>query len=295
MLLYQSELKSLEILNKGKVRDIYNIDDKKMLIVTTDRLSAFDVILKEPIPNKGKVLTKMASFWFKKLSHIIPNHLLDDDPASFVSINEAVQVKDRSVVVKKLTPLPVEAIVRGYLLGSGWKEYQETGSICDIRLPQNLQQASKFNNPIFTPSSKAEQGKHDQNISLTKCESLIGKELTDKITKISLSLYSAAASFAEDKGIIIADTKFEFGLDASGDLFLIDEALTPDSSRFWPKEKYKLGISPPSFDKQYIRDWLESINWDKNSPAPSLPEEVIVITAHKYLEAYSRITEQKIF
>ncbi len=294
MALHQTELKNLSLLNKGKVRDIYDIDDDKMLIVTSDRLSAFDVIMKEPIPNKGKVLTQMANFWFKKLAHIIPNHLLDDDPISYVSKDEAVQIKERSIVVKKLLPVPIEAIVRGYLVGSGWREYQDTGAICGISLPDNLQQASKLKTPIFTPSSKAAQGEHDENISISKCESLIGKELTEKITKISLILYEAAASFAEEKGIIIADTTFEFGLDTAGTLFLIDEALTPDSSRFWPKEKYKLGISPPSFDKQYVRDWLESVSWDKNEPAPQLPDEVIANTSDKYLEAYSRLTAQKL-
>ncbi len=294
MVLHQTELKNLSLLNKGKVRDIYNIDDDKMLIVTSDRLSAFDVIMKEPIPNKGKVLTQMANFWFKKLAHIIPNHLLEDDPISYVSKDEAVQIKERSIVVKKLLPVPIEAIVRGYLVGSGWREYQDTGAICGISLPDNLQQASKLKNPIFTPSSKAAQGEHDENISIAKCESLIGKELTEKIAKISLILYEAAASFAEEKGIIIADTKFEFGLDTAGTLFLIDEALTPDSSRFWPKEKYKPGISPPSFDKQYVRDWLESVSWDKNEPAPQLPDEVIANTSDKYLEVYSRLTAQKL-
>ena len=294
MVLHQTELKNLSLLNKGKVRDIYNIDDDKMLIVTSDRLSAFDVIMKEPIPNKGKVLTQMANFWFKKLAHIIPNHLLEDDPISYVSKDEAVQIKERSIVVKKLLPVPIEAIVRGYLVGSGWREYQDTGAICGISLPDNLQQASKLKNPIFTPSSKAAQGEHDENISIANCESLIGKELTEKIAKISLILYEAAASFAEEKGIIIADTKFEFGLDTAGTLFLIDEALTPDSSRFWPKEKYKPGISPPSFDKQYVRDWLESVSWDKNEPAPQLPDEVIANTSDKYLEVYSRLTAQKL-
>ena len=294
MVLHQTELKNLSLLNKGKVRDIYNIDDDKMLIVTSDRLSAFDVIMKEPIPNKGKVLTQMANFWFKKLAHIIPNHLLEDDPISYVSKDEAVQIKERSIVVKKLLPVPIEAIVRGYLVGSGWREYQDTGAICGISLPDNLQQASKLKTPIFTPSSKAAQGEHDENISISKCESLIGKELTEKITKISLILYEAAASFAEEKGIIIADTKCEFGLDTAGTLFLIDEALPPDSSRFWPKEKYKPGISPPSFDKQYVRDWLESVSWDKNEPAPQLPDEVIANTSDKYLEVYSRLTAQKL-
>lgn len=294
MVLHQTELKNLSLLNKGKVRDIYNIDDDKMLIVTSDRLSAFDVIMKEPIPNKGKVLTQMANFWFKKLAHIIPNHLLEDDPISYVSKDEAVQIKERSIVVKKLLPVPIEAIVRGYLVGSGWREYQDTGAICGISLPDNLQQASKLKNPIFTPSSKAAQGEHDENISIAKCESLIGKELTEKIAKISLILYEAAASFAEEKGIIIADTKFEFGLDNLGVIHIMDEILTPDSSRFWPKESYQLGISPPSFDKQFVRDWLESINWNKSPPPPALPDDVIQKTSEKYQQAFFKLTGKKI-
>ena len=292
--LLQTNLKSLPLLHQGKVRDIYDIDDERMLIVTTDRLSAFDVIMNEPIPNKGKVLTQMANFWFKRLGSIVPNHLLDDDPISFVFEEEAQQIQGRSIVVKKLKPVLIEAIVRGYLVGSGWKEYQQEGIICGIKLPKNLQQASKLQTPIFTPSSKAKVGGHDQNISLVACDALIGKDLADQIIKISLSLYQVASDYAESKGIIIADTKFEFGLDSNGKIHLIDEVLTPDSSRFWPKEKYQLGISPPSYDKQYVRDWLESIQWNKSLPAPILPEEVIVNTAEKYLEAYTRLTGQSL-
>ena len=292
MELLQSNLKELTLIHQGKVRDIYEIDSDKMLIITTDRLSAFDVIMSEPIPNKGRVLTQMANFWFKRLESIVPNHLLRDDPKIFVSENEVNQIQGRSIVVKKLKPIPIEAIVRGYLVGSGWKEYQELGTVCGISLPKNLQQASKLEEPLFTPSSKAKMGYHDENITLAECENLIGKDLTNQVSTISLALYQAASDYAESKGIIIADTKFEFGLDAMGVIHLIDEALTPDSSRFWPKEKYQLGISPPSFDKQYVRDYLETIQWNKSPPAPKLPEEVISNTAKKYLEAYVRLTDQ---
>ena len=290
MTLLQTNLKSLPLLHQGKVRDIYDIDDEKMLIVTTDRLSAFDVIMTEPIPNKGRVLTQMANFWFNKLDNIVPNHLLSDDPKNYVSEEDAHQIEGRSIVVKKLKPIPIEAIVRGYLVGSGWSEYQHAGIVCGIKLPENLQQASKLETPIFTPSSKAKVGEHDENISLAECNALIGEELVGQISQISLSLYKVASYYAESKSIIIADTKFEFGLDANGKIYLIDEILTPDSSRFWPKEKYQLGMSPPSFDKQFVRDWLESIEWDKLPPAPMLPDEIIANTAEKYLEAYTRLT-----
>tara|TARA_B110000971_G_scaffold79225_1_gene81356 strand:- start:469 stop:1353 length:885 start_codon:yes stop_codon:yes gene_type:complete len=288
--LLQTNLKSLPLLHQGKVRDIYDIDDEKMLIVTTDRLSAFDIIMTEPIPNKGRVLTQMANFWFNKLDNIVPNHLLSDDPKNYVSEEDAHQIEGRSIVVKKLKPIPIEAIVRGYLVGSGWSEYQHAGMVCGIKLPENLQQASKLETPIFTPSSKAKVGEHDENISLAECNTLIGEELVGQISQISLSLYKVASYYAESKSIIIADTKFEFGLDANGKIYLIDEILTPDSSRFWPKEKYQLGMSPPSFDKQFVRDWLESIEWDKLPPAPMLPDEIIANTAEKYLEAYTRLT-----
>lgn len=290
MTLLQTNLKSLPLLHQGKVRDIYDIDDERMLIVTTDRLSAFDVIMTEPIPNKGKVLTQMANFWFKKLDNIVPNHLLSDDPKNYVSEREAQKIQGRSIVVKKLKPVLIEAIVRGYLVGSSWKEYQHKGMVCGIKLPENLQQASKLETPIFTPSSKAKVGGRDENISLAECDALIGNELAGQISEISLSLYQVASDYADSKGIIIADTKFEFGLDTNGKIYLIDEVLTPDSSRFWPKEKYQLGMSPPSYDKQYVRDWLESIEWDKSTPAPNLPDEIIINTADKYLEAYTRLT-----
>ena len=294
MTILQTNLKSLPLLHQGKVRDIYDIDDEKMLIVTTDRLSAFDVIMNEPIPNKGRVLTQMANFWFKKLGSIVPNHLLSDNPKNYVSKEEAQQIKDRAIVVKKLKPVLIEAIVRGYLIGSGWREYQDQGMVCGIKLPENLQQASKLEAPIFTPSSKAKIGGHDENISLAECDALIGKQLASKIAQISLSLYQVASDFSESKGIIIADTKFEFGLDPNGKIYLIDEVLTPDSSRFWPKDKYQLGISPPSYDKQYVRDWLDSTQWNKLPPAPILPEEVITNTADKYLEAYTQLTGQSL-
>ena len=290
MTLLQTNLKSLPLLHQGKVRDIYDIDDEKMLIVTTDRLSAFDVIMNEPIPNKGRVLTQMANFWFNKLDNIVPNHLLSDNPENYVSEGEAQKIQDRSIVVKKLKPVLIEAIVRGYLVGSSWKEYQHKGMVCGIKLPENLQQASKLETPIFTPSSKAKVGGRDENISLAECDALIGNELAGQISEISLSLYQVASDYADSKGIIIADTKFEFGLDTNGKIYLIDEVLTPDSSRFWPKEKYQLGMSPPSYDKQYVRDWLESIEWDKSTPAPNLPDEIIINTADKYLEAYTRLT-----
>ena len=294
MTLLQTNLKSLPLLHQGKVRDIYDIDDEKMLIVTTDRLSAFDVIMTKPIPNKGRVLTQMANFWFKKLNSIVPNHLLNDDPKSYVFDGEAQQIEGRSIVVKKLKPVLIEAIVRGYLVGSGWSEYQHEGMVCGIKLPENLQQASRLETPIFTPSSKAKVGEHDENITLAECNILIGEELVSQISQISLLLYKVASDYAESKSIIIADTKFEFGLDVNGKIYLIDEVLTPDSSRFWPKEKYQLGTSPPSFDKQFVRDWLESIEWDKLPTAPILPDEIITNTAEKYLEAYIRLTGKQL-
>ena len=294
MTLLQTNLKSLPLLHQGKVRDIYDIDDEKMLIVTTDRLSAFDVIMTKPIPNKGRVLTQMANFWFNKLDNIVPNHLLSDDPKNYVSEEDAHKIEGRSIVVMKLKPIPIEAIVRGYLVGSGWSEYQHEGMVCGIELPENLQQASRLETPIFTPSSKAKVGEHDENITLAECNILIGEELVSQISQISLLLYKVASDYAESKSIIIADTKFEFGLDVNGKIYLIDEVLTPDSSRFWPKEKYQLGISPPSFDKQFVRDWLESIEWNKLPPAPMLPDEIIANTAEKYLEAYTRLTGKQL-
>ncbi len=289
--LYASSLKSLPKIASGKVRDIYAVGADKMLLVTSDRLSAFDVVLGDPIPDKGRVLTAMANFWFGKLSHVVPNHLTGIDPESVVTgADEKSQVRGRSIVVKKLKPLPVEAVVRGYLIGSGWKDYQQTGAVCGIQLPKGLQQAAKLPEPIFTPATKAEMGEHDENISFEQVSKTIGAELAGKVREVSLRLYKEAADYAATKGIIIADTKFEFGLDEKGDLVLIDEILTADSSRFWPASDYKVGISPPSFDKQFVRDYLETLTWDKKPPAPKLPAEVLAKTSEKYREALQRLT-----
>lgn len=276
------------------MRDIYAVDANQLLLITTDRLSAFDVILPTPIASKGAVLTQIANFWFDKLKHIVPNHLTGIDPATVVSADEKSQVHGRAIVTKKLKPLPIEAIVRGYLVGSGWKEYQAKGTVCGIALPANLQEASQLPQPLFTPSSKAEIGDHDENISLEKCATLLGKELAEKVAKVSVQLYTEAAQYALTRGIIIADTKFEFGVDDAGTLYLIDEILTPDSSRFWPADGYVVGKNPPSFDKQYVRDWLESTGWNKTPPAPALPADVAQRTSEKYLEAFERLTGKKL-
>ena len=292
--LYESSLKSLPRLGRGKVRDIYGVGDDKMLIVVSDRLSAFDVILPDPIPEKGRVLNEMANFWFGKLGHIVPNQLTGIDPQTVVKgEDEKAQVKGRSIVVRKLKPLPIEAVVRGYIIGSGWKDYQKTGRVCGIELPKGLQQAQKLPQPIFTPASKAESG-HDENISFEEVVKRIGKEMAEKVREVSIRLYKEASEYAATKGIIIADTKFEFGTDAKGNLVLIDEVLTADSSRFWPADSYKVGISPPSFDKQYVRDYLETLDWDKTPPAPKLPPEVIAKTSQKYREALERLTGRKL-
>ncbi len=292
--LYESDLKSLKRLGRGKVRDIYAVNGDKLLIVTTDRLSAFDVVLSDPIPDKGRVLTQLATFWFAKLAHVVPNHLTGIDPESVVKgEEEKAQVRGRSIVVKRLEPLPIEAVVRGYLIGSGWKDYRKTGAVCGIRLPAGLRQAQKLPEPIFTPATKAAEG-HDENISFGRVEQLIGKDLAAQVRDISIRLYREAAEYAAGKGIIIADTKFEFGLDQDGALVLIDEVLTADSSRFWPADSYRVGISPPSFDKQYVRDYLETLDWDKTAPAPKLPVEVIRKTSEKYREALERLTGRKI-
>ena len=291
--LYQSNIPNLKLLARGKVRDMYEIDDQHLLIVTSDRMSAFDVILPDPIPGKGEVLTRVALFWFAKLQHIIPNHLSTDVKlADIISDPELLaQLAERSMIVKRLKPLPVEAIVRGYFIGSGWKDYQNSGSICGIALPEGLQQAQQLPEPIYTPSSKAEVGIHDQNISFAETEALMGSKLAAQVRDVSLQIYSAAAAYAKPRGIIIADTKFEFGVDANEQLYLIDEVLTPDSSRFWPVEAYQLGISPPSFDKQYLRDYLETLDWDKTAPGPSLPAEVAAEVAAKYREAEVKLTQ----
>ncbi|MEY3791731.1 MAG: phosphoribosylaminoimidazolesuccinocarboxamide synthase [Methylophilaceae bacterium] len=292
--LTETSIKSLPLLHKGKVRDIYEVDDKHLLIVTTDRLSAFDVVMNEPIPNKGFVLTQMADFWFRKLSYVVANHLSAIAPESVVSENEVAQVKNRAIVARKLKALPIEAIVRGYLSGSGWKDYQKTQTVCGIKLPQGLKESAKLDEPIFTPSSKEVVGQHDENISFEECEARIGKEIATRIKEISIKLYQEASAFAITKGIIIADTKFEFGLDDENNLVLIDEILTPDSSRFWPLDQYREGVSQPSFDKQFIRDWLESSGWNKTPPPPSLPLDVITKTSQKYLEAFQKLTGQEI-
>ena len=293
--LFESSIKSLPFLGRGKVRDMYAVGDDRLLIVTTDRLSAFDVVLPDPIPDKGEVLNEMSNFWIRKLAHIVPNHLNGAAPQTVIKgADEAAQVAGRAVVVKKLKPLPVEAVVRGYLIGSGWKDYQSTGALCGIPLPKGLKQADKLPEVIFTPATKAEAGAHDENISFDQVEKLVGKKLAAKVRDVSIRLYREAAEYARARGIIIADTKFEFGTDVGGNLVLMDEALTADSSRFWPADEYRPGISPPSFDKQYVRDYLETLDWKKTPPAPRLPAEVIAKTSEKYREALFRLTGQKL-
>jgi len=288
--LLETHLDSLQLLHRGKVRDIYGVDAERLLIVQTDRLSAFDVILPTPVPGKGRVLTEMSNFWFRRLRHVIPNHLLDVAPETLVATAERGQVKGRAFVVRRLQPLPIEAIVRGYMAGSGWRDYQKTRMICGIPLPAGLKEAQKLPQTIFTPSTKAAIGSHDENIPFSETEKLIGSVLAGQVREKAIELYSEAAAYAGDRGIIIADTKFEFGRDTDGTLYLIDEALTPDSSRFWPKKQYRVGISPPSFDKQFVRDWLESQNWNKRPPAPALPADVLRKTAEKYEEALRLLT-----
>jgi phosphoribosylaminoimidazole-succinocarboxamide synthase len=283
--LFETDIKSLEFLHRGKVRDLYAVGDDRLLVVQTDRLSAFDVILPTPIPGKGRVLTELSLFWFGKLAHVVPNHLTGIDPESVVAEGERPQVAGRAMVVKKLKPLLIEAVVRGYIIGSGWKDYQETGAVCGIRLPAGLRQAEKLPQPIFTPASKAPVGEHDENITFAEAEKIVGAELAARVRDIALRLYLEAADYAASHGIIIADTKFEFGVDGRGALTLIDEALTPDSSRFWPAAEYRVGVSPPSFDKQFVRDWLEAQPWNKRHPAPALPPDVLAKTAEKYREA----------
>ena len=290
-LLFESSIKSLPLLTRGKVRDMYGVDDKHLLIVTSDRLSAFDVILSDPIPEKGAVLNAMANFWFARLGHIVPNHLTGIAPESVVKgADELAQVKGRAVVVKRLKPLPIEAVVRGYIIGSGWKDYQATGKICGIALPPGLKQADKLPEIIFTPATKADVGDHDENISFAEVEKKIGAKLAAQVREVSIRLYKEASEYARERGIIIADTKFEFGLDDAGTLVLIDEILTADSSRFWPADQYKPGSSPPSYDKQFVRDWLENCGWDKQPPAPELPADIVSKTAEKYHEALTRLT-----
>jgi phosphoribosylaminoimidazole-succinocarboxamide synthase len=288
--LLQSSIKSLPLLSRGKVRDMYAVDDKHLLIVTSDRLSAFDVILDDPIPGKGQVLNQMANFWFERLKGVIPNHLTGIAPESVVKPDEVAQVRGRAVVAKRLKPVMVEAVVRGYLIGSGWNDYRKSGSVCGISLPPGLKQADKLPEVIFTPSSKAEVGEHDENISFAEVEKKVGPALAAKIRDTSIRLYCEASDYARERGIIIADTKFEFGLDDASNLILIDEVLTADSSRFWPADQYRPDSSPPSFDKQFVRDYLESLGWNKKPPAPRLPAEVIAQTAEKYREALKCLT-----
>ena len=286
--LMQTKL-SLPLLHRGKVRDIFDIDEKHMLIVTTDRLSAFDVVFDEPIPEKGKILTSIANYWFKKTNHIIQNHLTEININEVLSYKESEQLKDRAIVVKKLKPIPIEAVVRGYLIGSGWKEYTNTGAVCGIRLPKQMRLAEKLDQAIFTPSSKADVGKHDENISFIETKNIVGEELATQIKNISLKLYGFASDHSIKRGIIIADTKFEFGLDSEGKLTLMDEVLTPDSSRFWPLQDYKPGLNPKSFDKQIIRDYLETLDWNKAPPAPIIPESIMAQTAQKYKTIQSKL------
>ncbi|MDN3544299.1 MAG: phosphoribosylaminoimidazolesuccinocarboxamide synthase [Roseateles asaccharophilus] len=294
--LHTSSLTSLPLIARGKVRENYAVGEDRILMVASDRISAFDVIMGEPIPGKGALLTKMALFWFEKLGDIVPNHLTGDDPLSAVSTEaDREQVRERSMLVKRLKPLPIEAVVRGYLAGSGWAEYKTKGEVCGVKLPAGLNNASKLPEPIFTPATKAEMGDHDENISFERCVEIIGADLAERVRTISIALYRRAADYAATKGIIIADTKFEFGLDADGTLTLMDEVLTPDSSRYWPAESYAVGSNPPSYDKQFLRDWLEQAQvdgkpWGKVAPAPTLPAEVIANTAAKYREALERLT-----
>lgn len=289
--LFETNIKSLPLLHRGKVRDIYAVGDDKLLIVQTDRLSAFDVILPTAVPGKGKILTALSDFWFKKLAHIMPNHLTGIAPESVVAEYEREQVYERAFVIRRLKPLPIEVIVRGYVVGSGWKDYQQTGTICRIPLPPGLKLAEKLpGGAIFTPSTKAAAGAHDENIAVTEVEKLLGRELTAKVSEKAIQLYTEAADYALERGIIVADTKFEFGLDDAGELYLIDEVLTPDSSRFWPADQYQVGRNPPSFDKQFVRDWLETQDWNKQAPAPELPREILQQTMKKYQEALRLLT-----
>ena len=288
--MYESSIQSLPLVARGKVRDIYAVGDDKLLLVTSDRLSAYDVILPTPIPHKGEILVALANFWFKKLQYVVPNQLTGIDPETVVAPGERDQVRGRAMVVKKYQVLPIEAVVRGYLEGSGWKEYQHSQSVCGVKLPAELQRASKLPQPIFTPATKAEAGEHDENIDFATCEKIIGPARAAEVRDTAIRLYSEAADYALGKGIIIADTKFEFGVDEAGTLHLIDEALTPDSSRFWPLDTYKVGESPESFDKQYIRNWLDEIGFSRKPPAPQVPAEIAQKTSDKYREALVRLT-----
>ena len=289
--LFESTIPELPLIGRGKVRDIYSVDQQHLLLVTTDRLSAYDVVMPDPVPGKGEILTKISLFWFRLMGDIVDNQLTDLTVADVVKDPELQeQLKTRALVVKRLKPLPIEAVVRGYLIGSGWKDYQDTGRVCGIDLPDGLQQAQKLPETLFTPAYKAEAGTHDENISFEKVVELVGENLATRVRDISIEIYERAAAYALERGIIIADTKFEFGLDEQGRLYIIDEVLTPDSSRFWPVDGYEVGISPPSFDKQFVRDYLETLDWDKTAPGPDLPSEILEKTADKYHEAFTRMT-----
>ncbi|MCG3143048.1 MAG: Phosphoribosylaminoimidazole-succinocarboxamide synthase [Gammaproteobacteria bacterium] len=291
--LFESSLTSLPLVYRGKVRDVYSVGDDQLLIVATDRLSAFDVVLPDPIPGKGAVLTAVSNFWFERMRHIIPNHLVDRPLEEVLpDVAERIQVAGRAVIACRLKALPVEAVVRGYLIGSGWKDYQRTGAVCGIALPGGLQQAEQLPRPIFTPATKAPSGEHDENMDFARAAAVLGAALARQVREVSLRIYEEAAAYARQRGIIVADTKFEFGVDAAGNLVLIDEILTPDSSRFWPADSYAVGISPPSFDKQFVRDYLETLDWDKKPPGPRLPPEVLQKTAEKYREAQRRLVGQ---
>jgi phosphoribosylaminoimidazole-succinocarboxamide synthase len=288
--LFNTQLTHLPRIQQGKVRDIFAVDEQHLLIVATDRLSAFDVILPTPIPNKGVILTALSNFWFQFTQALLPNHLTEKKITELpLTTEERTQIAPRSVIVRKLQPLPIEAVVRGYLVGSGWKDYQRQGTVCGIPLPSGLQQASQLPTPIYTPATKAIQGQHDENITFAQTVALLGEALATQVREVSIAIYQQAQRYALERGIIIADTKFEFGLDANGQLTLIDEVLTPDSSRFWPIAQYKIGISPPSFDKQFVRDYLETLAWDKSPPAPELPAEIVEKTAQKYAEAHRKL------
>jgi phosphoribosylaminoimidazole-succinocarboxamide synthase len=289
--LFESSIPELPLIGRGKVRDIYSVDDDHLLIVTTDRLSAYDVVMNDPVPGKGEILTQISLFWFRMMQDIIDNQLTDRTVADVVRDPDlGAQLANRALVVKRLKPLPVEAVVRGYLIGSGWKDYQETGQVCGIELPAGLRQAEKLPEPLFTPAYKAEAGAHDENIDFDKVVELVGEKLAERVRDVSIAIYERAAAYALERGIIIADTKFEFGTDAQGRLYIIDEILTPDSSRFWPVDGYEVGISPPSFDKQFVRDYLETLDWDKTPPPPDVPTEILEKTADKYREALARMT-----
>jgi len=289
--LFESNLTGLERIGRGKVRDIYSVDDDHLLIVTTDRLSAYDVVMPDPVPGKGQVLTQISNFWFEMMQDLIPNHLTDRKLSSIIDDDETLHaLEQRSIVTRRLQPLPIEAVVRGYLIGSGWRDYQQTGQVCGIDLPPGLEQAAKLPQTMFTPATKAESGDHDENISFETVQQMIGDDLADQVRDVAIRIYERAAEYALGRGIIIADTKFEFGQDEEGRLYIIDEILTPDSSRFWPLSDYRTGISPPSFDKQFVRDYLDTLDWDKKAPGPRLPPEVIKQTGEKYREALRILT-----